>query len=274
MEDLFSVPLKQRFEVKNRISPVLVKKMLLQTTDSDSNQSTEIGNSDSQNYFEVNDMVLHKFYEGVQKENRLIFEQVHFLSSTVQCSTGFCVTFGIIPVVKLSLTNTIFPSQYGCIVNFIYAEWKEFLGLLEGSVKKFLLSEEEEQLDVSFSNFRITSDRFFHEKVIRVLWHDKGGLYMTKGEVLRLLDLANILEKRMESLSHLTLSEAYYNLLALVNEILHSYEKTDRVEAVPVELVTRVASCCGGVIELLFSEMLLYFDKRILSDINQMRCIY
>lgn len=237
--------------------------------------SIEMGEGDEDYYHQL-ELIMDRFYEEIQRENRLISEDNHLLSTTHRCSTGLSSVRDFIPVVKLDLVNQ-FVDQYGRTLSFIQCEWETLLLHLSTAVKQYFLLEEGKEEDVPlliiFGDYRITPDKFLNEKRIKLQWNDKAFLYLTKGEVFKLLDLSDLIGKRLKMLSELAFSDIYYDLLSVVNEIQDPYEKS-RVEEVPKNLIMKLASCNVKSVELLFTELLVYCPDRIIKDLNKLRCIY
>lgn len=280
---IFEEPLKfPRIEGKGcrRVSPTSVLEdmqtsSVCSSSRSANTSSSKIDESESEiDYFNHIDLMMERFYEEIQQENRLLSEESHLLSTTHKCSTGLSVVRDFIPVLKIDL-NSAFVDQYGRTLSFIECDCQTLFFHLSTSVKRYFLKEgdEEETLLISFNDYRITQDKFLNEKRIKLQWNNKAVIYLTKGEVFKLLDLAVLIGKRMKMLGELGFSDAYYDLLTVLNEIQDPYEKS-RVEEVPSNLISKLTSCTEKSVDLLFSEMMVYYPDRIIKDLNKLRCIY
>lgn len=280
---LFQEPLKvQCVNVKTskKVHPVSSMEENMQTnersaasTSSSSSSSHELEESVGENaYFKMIDDALEKFFDEVQREDRLVLESSYPLTTSLNCAVGLSVVRDLLPVIKLESPN-VFSDRYGRTISFTERDWERFLFNLDTVVKQFFLEEALDMLTVAFDDYNITSSSFLNEKIIKLQWNNKATVYMTKGQVFHLLDLADVLGKRLKMLDQISLCYAYYDTLALVNDILDPYEKK-RVETVPKELIMKLVRNGEKSLELLFSEMIIYYPERILRDVNHMRCIY
>lgn len=271
-EQLFQEPLKVPcFEVKNRVQPDFVEEKM-QT----SSASASVSYSDSEpDYFKAINTALEMFFDEIQKEERLLLEASHPLSMSLQCSTGLSLARDILPVIKVSSVNA-FSENYGQVVSFTEYEWNKFFYHLSGSVKKYFESDEQQQespLRIVFDDYVITSSKFLHEKVVKIQWNGKANVYMNRGVFFKLLDLVPLIEKRLKMLEKMELSNGYYNILRVVNDVLDPCEEMC-VKEPPVELIRKFSNCVEDSLSLLFDEVILYNPDRIVRDLQKLRCIY
>lgn len=277
-DQLFQEPLKVQcvnvVKTSKKVHPVSMEnKQTSESSVSMSCSSNELEGSAGENaYFKMIDDALEKFFEEVQREGRLVLETSYPLAASLNCAVGLSVARDLLPVVKLESPN-VFSDRYGRTISFTEHDWERFLFNLDTVVKQFFLEESQDMLSATFNDYNITSSSFLNEKIIKLQWNNKATVYLTKEQVFHLIDLADVLGKRLKMLDQMPLSYAYYDTLALVNDILDPYEKK-RVETVPKELIMKLVRNGEKSLELLFSEMIIYYPERIVRDINQMRCIY
>lgn len=263
LEDLFVTPLKlPRTEFSRRIA-----------THKKSNSVEEnMSESGSQLDGHSLDNMLYEFYEGVDKEERFVFEVNYELSSSLLCGTGYSVARGFFPVVKIApIMKNIFSTQ-NTIISFIHYDWSVFVVHLKNSIMNYLNfdNQQEEVSEYMFNEYIISFTVFLGEKCVK-LKHRLSHIYLNKASASRLCDLAEIISLRMNMLENIHLADKYFEIIEKAALIMKEKAKNSEIETceeTSLDLVKSLASLCEPSTYFCICEILLLDKTKVLKDLT------